>query len=414
MYGAEYVEYVNDDGNVNYNRYNYTNGVRPVLNRKARGGRHVRRSESPDIKRIGNTSFQKEDKYKGIPMKDFDKVTDFGNLYSAYRSARRGKGHYSSKERFAAHAMRKLTTLQYRLKNKTYDVGAYNKFKIYEPKERIIESGTFVDNIVQHSLCDNALLPVLEKEFIPTNYAGQYGKGTLYGLDSLRDHEIAAFSEYGYDCWILKADIRKYFYSIEHDKLKEILREKIRDPELMWLCEKFIDSTPSPGLPLGNQISQVFALLYLSDLDHFITEILDIQYYGRYMDDFYLIHQNKSHLEFCLFLIEDYLEELGLTLNGKTQLIPFKNGIKFCGFHTYITPDGKVIRKLVNSKKRAAQKKYRRMAKLVKAGKLEPDKFKQSYLSWKSHISHGNCVKLAYQTDQMIREILEEGCDMLI
>ena len=346
-------------------------------------------------------------------MKDFDKVTDFGNLYAAYRSARRGKGHYSSKEVFATHAMRELTTLQHRLKNKTYRVGAYSKFRIYEPKERVIESGTFVDNIVQHSLCDNVLLPALEKEFIPTNFAGQYGKGTLYGLDSLRDHEIAAFREYGYGCWILKADIRKYFYSIKHDKLKEILIEKISDPDLIWLCEKFIDSTPSPGLPLGNQISQVFALLYLSDLDHFITEILDIKYYGRYMDDFYLIHHSKSHLEFCLFLIEDYLKTLGLDLNGKTQLIPFKNGIKFCGFHTYITSDGKVIRKLVNSKKRAAQKRYRRMAKLVRDGELDPEKFKQSYRSWKEHLAHGNCIKLTYQTDQMIKEILGKGCDIL-
>ena len=131
------------------------------------------------------------------------------------------------------------------------------------------------------------------------------------------------------------------------------------------------------------------------------------------MDDFYLIHHSKSHLEFCLFLIKDYLKDLGLELNGKTQLIPFKNGIKFCGFHTYITTDGKVIRKLINSKKRAAQKRYRRMAKLVKAGKLKPDKFKQSYQSWKEHIAHGNCVKLTYQTDQMIKEILGEGCDML-
>ncbi len=221
---------------------------------------------------------------------------------------------------------------------------------------------------MQHSLCDNVLIPRLKSEFIQTNYAGQIGKGTLYGLDCLKAHMYLAYCKYGYDCWIVKADISKFFYNINHDILKDIVGYFIEDKDVYWLCEKFIDSTEGLGLPLGNQVSQVYALMYLSGLDHFITGELGVKYYGRYMDDFYLIVQSKEYAKWCLSAIYEFVHTLGLELNGKTQIIPFKNGIKFCGFHTYVTLDGKVIRKLKNENKRAAKKKFKKMVGLVKSG----------------------------------------------
>ena len=215
-----------------------------------------------------------------------------------------------------------------------------------------------------------------------------------------------AFLKYGYDCWIVKGDIRKYFYSIDHSVLKDILSYFLEDKNVLWVCEKFIDSTNSPGLPLGNQITQVFALLFLSGLDHFITGELGVKYYGRYMDDFYLIVPNKEYAKNCLDNITEFVSTLHLELNEKTQIIPFKNGIKYCGFHTYVSKQGKIIRKLTNEKKRQARKKYIRMAKLVNDGKLSREKFNESYLSWKNYISYGNCIKLGYHMDQSIMEIL--------
>ena len=184
--------------------------------------------------------------------------------------------------------------------------------------------------------------------------------------------------------------------------LKDMIGYFIEDKDVYWLCEKFIDSTEGLGLPLGNQISQVFALLYLSSLDHFITGELGVKYYGRYMDDFYLIAQNKECAKWCLDSIYDFVHTLGLELNGKTQIIPFKNGIKFCGFHTYVTSDGKVIRKLKNENKRAAKKKFKKMVGLVNHGKLKQKKFYESYNAWKNHISQGNSVKLGYEMDKYI------------
>ncbi|MCI8749496.1 MAG: hypothetical protein HFH67_16835 [Lachnospiraceae bacterium] len=339
---------------------------------------------------------------------DFEKVVDFGNLYQAYLKSKSSKGFSKSSQKFQVLALDGIHQIKRRLETKTYQVSKYNEFTIYEPKERVIKACSFVDKIVQHSLCDNVLIPRLNKEFIQTNYAGQIGKGTLYGLDCLKAQMYLAYQKYGYDCWIVKADIGKFFYNINHDILKDILKYFIEDKKVYWLCEKFINSTEGLGLPLGNQISQVYALLYLSGLDHFITGELGVNYYGRYMDDFYLIVQDKEYAKWCLAVIYEFVHTLGLELNGKTQIIPFKNGIKFCGFHTYITSDGKVIRKLKNENKRAAKKKFKKMVGLVKNEKLSKEKFYESYNAWKNHISHGNGVKLGYKMDMYIEELFKK------
>jgi hypothetical protein len=256
-------------------------------------------------------------------------------------------------------------------------------------------------------LCDNVLIPELKYEFVKNNFAGQMNKGTLFGLDWLKSQMLLAYNKYGFNCWIVKADISKFFYNINHGILKDIIRYFIEDKDTYWLCEKFVDSTEGIGIPLGNQVSQVYALMYLSGLDHFITGELGVKYYGRYMDDFYLIVESREYAKWCLDSIKLFIQTLNLELNSKTQIIPFKNGIKFCGFHTYITESGIPIRKLTNEKKRAAKKKFKKMAYLVHKEKLSAEKLLESYSSWKNHISHGNCIKLGYEMDNYINELLD-------
>ena len=340
-------------------------------------------------------------------MSEFDKIVDFGLLYKAYRKSKSGKGFSKSRLKFEVNTLDGIYQIKRLLETKQFQVSPYNRFTVYEPKERIIEAGSFKDKIVQHSLCDNILLPLLKDEFIQTNVAGQIGKGTLYGLECLRAHMLLAYAKYGHECWIVKADVTKYFYSISHDILKDIVQYFVHDENVYWLCEKFIDSTKGIGLPLGNQVTQVFALLFLSGLDHFITGELGVKYYGRYMDDFYLIVPTKAYAKWCLECIQEFVETLNLELNGKTQLIPFKNGIRYCGFHSYMTKDGKYIRKLLNEKKRGAKKKYRSMAKAVLKGKISKKKFQESYDSFKNYISHGNCIKFGRELDIMVNEIFE-------
>ncbi len=340
-------------------------------------------------------------------MTDFEKVIDFNNMYKAYRKSKCGKGYKKSSAKFSVMALDGINVLIDELKNKTYKISDYQEFKVYEPKERIIKTTSFKDKVIQHSLCDNVILPKLQEMFIYDNCAGQKGKGTLFGLDRLSLHMKTFYKRYGFAGYILKCDISKFFYSIPHPQLKDIVEYYFSyDSDICWLCNLFIDSTEGKGIPLGNQINQGFALLYLDGMDKLIKNELGIEYYGRYMDDFYLIHPNKEYLKYCLEVITEYLKTLDLTLNGKTQIFPFKNGVSYLGFHTYITNNGKVIRKLKNQNKRNAQRKYIRMAKLVASGKLSKDKFNASYQAWKNHISHGNCYKLGKTMDMKIQKII--------
>lgn len=340
-------------------------------------------------------------------MTDFEKVTDFDNMYRAYRRSRRGKGYKNSAARFGTMALDGINTLIEQLKSGTYRVSDYNEFKVYEPKERIIQTTSFKDKVVQHCLCDNVIMPRLAEVFIYDNCAAQKGKGTLFGLDRLRAQMREFYKRYGRGGYILKCDVKKFFYNISHDQLKDIVGYYFSDPDVLKLCELFIDSTEGKGLPLGNQINQGFALLYLDGMDKLIIGELGIEYYGRYMDDFYLMHPSKEYLKCCLEEIEEYLGTLDLELNGKTQIFPFKNGVDYLGFHTYVTEGGKVIRKVRNENKRNAFRKYILMARLVAEGKLERRKFDESYQAYKNHLSKGNCYSLGRRLEAEVGRILK-------
>ena len=338
-------------------------------------------------------------------MSDFEKLVDFGNLYNSCKVSLKGKGKKKNAIRFNVMALENLCVMKRQLIDHTYKIGAYSEFIVSEPKRRVVKSGTFRDKVLQHCLCDYVLLPRLREIFILDNYAGQTGKGTLFGLDRLSENLLSFYEEHGCEGYILKCDITKFFYSIDHDAMKKCVRQYFDDEDIWWVCDLFIDSTVGCGLPLGNQCSQVFALMFLNGLDHFITEELGCEYYGRYMDDFYLLSDDKEYLKDCLVKIKAYLDGLSLTLNDKTEIVPMRKGIRFLGFHSYLTDDGQVLRKLTGDNKRQIKKRLRKNAKLVAAGKMTREKFDEKYASWKNHASHGNCYKLICDMDKFVETL---------
>lgn len=338
---------------------------------------------------------------------DKEIITNYENLYLAYKKAKIGKKFNSSAARFQTMSLEGVHLLKKQLENKTYQIAQYNEFKIYEPKERVIKSCSFKDKVVQHCLCDNILHPRLKNEFIECNYAGQIGKGTLFGMDKLKEQMLSYYKCHGNNGWILKCDITKFFYQIDHEILKDIIDYYFPDKYTMWLNHLFIESKDGLGLPLGNQVAQVYALLMLDGLDHMVIGELGIKFYGRYMDDFYLIHHDKSYLDYCLECIKDMVSTLGLSLNGKTQIMPIKNGIKFLGFHHYITKNGKYIRKLTGENKRKIRRRLKTWSKAVKFGKMSKSKFYERYNAWKNHAMHGNCYKLCESMDMFVDELMK-------
>lgn len=283
----------------------------------------------------------------------YDKIYNLQNLYGAYLKTRRGKRWKSSAVKFEINLIEALLLLKKQLIDKTYTLSQYNVFKVYEPKERLVMSNGYKDKVVQHSLCDNVLEPII----------------------------------------------------IDHDILKGMLRKMITCQDTLWLCDLIIDSTDGKGIPIGNQSSQLFALLYLNGLDHYIKDKLGVKFYGRYMDDFFLIHKDKNYLKQCLVEINEFVARLGLELNEKTHIFPLRNGINFLGFHTYLTETGKVIMKLRSDKKHKLLRKYKKMYKLCQQGIIDQQAINLSWQSTKGHIARGNTHHLLNDLEFKLKEI---------
>lgn len=340
--------------------------------------------------------------------KTFEEICTFEVLYQAYKDARKGKRNKRQEAEYERNVLENTLLLSEYLLNGKYKPGAFETFYVYEPKKRLVQAPAFVDKVVQHALVDNYVYGAITRDFIYDNAASQRDKGIHFALDGLKRDLIDYHNKHkSSEGWVLKCDVRHFFASINHDILKIKLKSRIEDKRILDLLYLYIDASRE-GLPLGYQTSQLFALLFLNKFDHFVKETLKIKYYGRYMDDFYLICESKEYLKTCRTRIEDYMSHLGLELNEKTQIFPLKNGLDFLGFHTYITESGKVIRKLRrNSVKRLkANIKYWRVA--VPKGKITKAKVQECFRAWDAHAAHGNTLSLRIKYAEQVSDILNE------
>ena len=371
----------------------------------------------------------------------FTDICTFEVLYKAYLAARRGKRSRAATAHYEVHLLENIVNLVYILTTKTYRPGVFRVFYVYEPKKRLVQAPAFVDKVVQHAVVDNILYERITNSFILDNYASQKNKGLHFGLDRLKEFLTDYWNKnHTADGWVLKCDVRHFFASIDHDRLKEKLKKLDLEPVLYDLLCVYIDC--SDGLPLGYQTSQLFALYYLDEFDHFVKEKLHIRYYGRYMDDFFLIHPDKEYLQYCLTEIQafmaslglelnektqifplrhgkEYLQyclteiqafmaSLGLELNEKTQIFPLRHGMDFLGFHTYLTDSGKVIRKLRHSSVKKMRSKLRRWEKEYPTGLVTREEILQSWQAWDAHAAHGNTWTLRQQVRDRVQNILKE------
>lgn len=176
-----------------------------------------------------------------------------------------------------------VTKLYEQLKNKTYKHGGYTEFYVTEPKLRKIEKSRYIDRIVHRWVVDNFLGPAFVPQFIPTTYACLKEKGmhraALYVQNTMK-HCKRIWEEY----YILKMDIAKYFDNINKNILLKILKRKIKDEDLLWLINEILFAQErEKGLEIGNYTSQMFANIYLNEVDQFIKHKLHIKYYCRYL-----------------------------------------------------------------------------------------------------------------------------------
>ncbi len=323
----------------------------------------------------------------------FYKNLTFEKLLQAHKRAKAHKTYKNEVIKFEMNLENNLINLLNNIKNHKYHLGNYYNFKVYEPKERLIKALPYVDRIVHQWYIEEFIKPNIVPKFIDTTFACLIDKGTHKAVSSVQQ-QMRNFKRNNGDFWVLKCDIRKFFYSIDPYILVEIMKKYISDKELLNFTKLLIFDGRRPedkvGIPIGNYTSQFFANIYLNELDQFVKRKLKVKYYTRYMDDFILLLPTKQECIKRKSQIEDFLTNtLHLALNDKSKYYPYKMGVNFCGYRIYTTH-----RLLRLSSKKKIKRSIKKWNKLYLQNKLDVKYVMQCINSWLGHASHCNSYKL--------------------
>ncbi len=307
-----------------------------------------------------------------------DKIADPDNLRLAFWKARKGKEGKKEVALFRQYLDKNLLILREQILSANVDVGNYNYFKIFDPKERQICAASFHERVLHHAIM-NICHPIFERYQIFDSYACRKGKGTYAAL------ERAAVFQKKYR-YFLKLDVRKYFDTINHDVLKTTIARFFKDKKLLSVLIKIIDSyetTQNKGLPIGNLTSQYFANHILAKADHFAKESLRVKGYVRYMDDMVLWDNNKSNLlkngkQFELFINKELNQQLKpFCLNSVERGLPF---LGYLLFPNYI--------KLASRSRKRFTKKINQYFMNLEKGIWSQTNFQQSCLPLLAFVNH--------------------------
>lgn len=315
---------------------------------------------------------------------NFDSVFTYENLYDAYKKCRKGVAWKSSVQKFITQAPLNVRNIYESLHNGKFKTKGFVEFDLMERgKKRHIRSVCIEERIVQRCLCDNALMPVLSNSFIHDNGASRVGKGYSFSIRRLSQHLSEHYRKYGNDGYILLYDFSKFFDRVSHELVKKILSDNFNDPRILQLSYHFIDAFgDTEGLGLGSQISQILALASANRLDHYVKEVLRIRGYGRYMDDGYLIHQDKAYLQKCLDEIRIVCDELGIVINEKkTQIVKLSHGFTWLKVKFFVLPSGRIVKKMNRKSITKSRQKLKALLKKVEDGKMT---YRDVYDSWQA------------------------------
>lgn len=332
-------------------------------------------------------------------------VVSWPNLASALQRAARGKRRRPDVARFLLDWEPRLIELRRQLRHGEYVPGAYRTFRIWEPKPRWISAAPFRDRVVHHSLTQ-IVEPIFERRFAPHSYASRAGFGTHRALAAAS----AACARFPF---VLQCDIRKYFPSIDHAILKDLLARVIKCGPTLDLAGRIIDgSNPQEpadfyfpgdelftpyarrrGLPLGNQTSQFFANVYLNPLDQFVLREIRPGAYCRYVDDFLLFHGDRGFLKEARRRIEAELGNLRLCLHeGKSRVCGTGEGITFLGWRVF--PDH---RRLVRGNVVRFRRRIGALQRRFGDGEAGWPEVLRRLQAWNAHAAHGDTWRLREQ-----------------
>lgn len=332
-------------------------------------------------------------------------VIGFDALHSAYLRARKGRRESYGVMLFESDLEGNLIQLQNELIWGSYQMSGYYSFYVFEPKKRKITAlREFRDRVVQQAVFF-AIEPVWERRFIYDSYACRVGKGTHLAANKAQSMLKECLLKHGM-VHALKADISKFFASLDHLVLKTLIRKRLVEPQLLSLLDQIIESYSEPlsdgvGQPIGNLTSQLFANIYMDELDQWMKSRRQERWYVRYMDDFVVIHPDKKHLHDLLSDCQLFLfSHLKLRTNNKTQVFPVAvangRGLDFVGYHLW--PHKRRLRRSSVSR---MSRSVRALAKSYSKGLVGFPEVKSRIVSYSNHAKHGGA-------DRALQKILNK------
>ena len=329
----------------------------------------------------------------------YEQIYSMNNLIISWRKARDGKTKKSYVIEFELSLIKNILKLQKELEFQTYQPKPLKTFILRDPKTRKISKSDFKDRIVHHALI-RVIEPIFDKTFIYDSCANRIGKGNLFAIKRFynfmkkvsRNGKLNGwFNNNQIKGYCLKADIKQYFDTVDHDLLLNIIKRKITDKSIICLIELILNNFNSKirgkGMPLGNLTSQFFANVYLNELDYFIKHNLKAKYYIRYVDDFVILHNSKEQLETWKYEIDLFSrKKLHLELHPeKSKVIPLSKGLDFVGFRNFYYY--KLLRKR-NIKKMLSK------INIYKKEEISKENILETFQGWNAYAKLANSYKL--------------------
>ena len=335
-------------------------------------------------------------------------------------------------DNFELYKMEYVINIKKRLDERNFNFCRYSIFMITDPKYRIIMDMNMEDKIINHLVSKYILNKVFESKYTDSMVATRVGRGTSYGIKLLKKYLNKLKSD---NFYVLKLDIKKYFYSMDHEVLKQILSNNIKDKDSVDILSAIINLTNysyvserikkvknekmnkiknnriiseineiplysyGKGCSIGNQTSQSFGLIYLYKFNHFLKEQLHLKYVINYMDDFVILHKDKDYLKKCLVVIEKELVKYKLELHKKkTTIEPIKNGIDFLGYRFYIK-NNKIIIKVRDRNINNFRKKVKNLKLLRKRNIINKKEYFDLLSSYKGLLKYNYYLYYRYIYD---------------
>lgn len=364
--------------------------------------RHAARRKRREIAR-------KEKRQKAVaPYDCYENVISAQSLLRAARQSKKTVAWKASVQRYMANLLRNTWDLRKRLLNGISVAMGFICFTLCERgKMRHIRSVHFKERVVQRSVCDNALVPVLGRSLVYENGASMKGKGIHFHvfLCSRQLHRFYRQNHFSNEGWILQIDFSGYFDNIQHPPLKQMILQAFQDRRLRWLIWQFVKSFGKESLGIGSQVSQILAVSYPNRIDHYAREVLGLNLSGRYMDDSYYMHASREYLQYCLEKMRPMFDELGIRLNPrKTQIIPIKR-FTFLKTRFYLTEKGKVVLKPCAASITRNRRKLKAFSRMLESGEMTIEGIINSYASWYGYQNHLDAHKSLREMDKLFYEL---------